>query len=88
MSRYLLSHLSLRDGPRALVLQRQKEADGHEQLVHAAAELFLILSPRRQREESPRLDNILENVLCRLGNQQNITLKCRAHHKRRLIKHS
>lgn len=68
----VVSHLRLRDGPRALVLLRQKEADGHEQLVHAAAELLLVLSPRGQREEPPRLDNILENVLRRLGNQENI----------------
>lgn len=59
-------HLRLGHGGGALVLLRQEEADGHEELVDADAELLLVLAAGGQREEAARLDDVLEDVLAGL----------------------
>lgn len=59
-------HLRLCHWGAALVLLRQEETDGHEELVDADAELLLVLAAGGQREETARLDNVLEDVLAGL----------------------
>lgn len=58
------SHLCVchRAGP--FVLLRQEEANGHEEFVHTAAKLFVILAPCGECKQPPRLDNVFKDVLC------------------------
>ena len=63
-------YLCLGDGAGALVLLGQEEADGHEELVDADAELLLVLPPGGQREEPAGLDDVLEDVLAGLEGQK------------------
>lgn len=65
------THLCVCDGAGSLALLGQEEAYGHEEFMHAAAELLLVLTARGQRKQPPRLDNVLKDVLCRLGNQHH-----------------
>lgn len=60
------THLCLCDGRGAFVLLREEEADGHEQLVNADSELFLILASCSERKEPTGLDDVLKNVLAGL----------------------
>ena len=65
------THLCLRDGTGAFVLLREEEADGHEELVDADAELLLVLASRGQREEPTGLNDVLEDVLAGLEDGEN-----------------
>lgn len=65
------THLCLGDRAGAFVFLRQEEADGHEELVDADAELLFILAPRGQGEEATGLDNVLEDVLAGLEDGKN-----------------
>lgn len=67
------THLCLRDGAGDLVLLGQEEADGHEELVDAAAELLLALTPRGEGEEAAGLDDVLKDVLSGLGHTHTHT---------------
>lgn len=64
------THLCLGDGAGAFVFLRQEEADGHEELVDADAELLFVLAPRGQREEATGLDDVLEDVLAGLEGRE------------------
>lgn len=59
-------HLCVRDRARPLALLRQEEADRHEEFMHTAAKLFLVLASGGESKQPPRLDNVLEDVLSRL----------------------
>lgn len=65
------THLCLGDRAGAFVFLRQEEADGHEELVDADAELLFILAPRGQGEEATGLDDVLEDVLAGLEDGEN-----------------
>lgn len=63
------NHLGLRQRSRPFALLRQEEADGHEELLDAAAELLLALAAGGEGKQPPRLDYVLENVLLCLQGQ-------------------
>lgn len=63
------AYLCLCDGAGALVLLGEEEADGHEELVDADAELVLVLAARGQREEPTGLDDVFEDVFGGLRGQ-------------------
>lgn len=62
--------LRLRHRTGAFVFLREEEANGHEELVDADAELLFVLASRRQGEEAAGLDDVLEDVLAGLRNSK------------------